>query len=134
MDTLFHSRVGSTWWKSTTATKNATVCCQDYGMHILGCWWCNIHRSSWRGKISIANIIWSGWGRIREKTAPNERQNSNSSPRQWTVSQVVCNYGKNAWIVLQIASATTIISRFSPQQLLPIRNTQRNDQKQWSTC
>ena len=36
------------------------------------------------------------------------------SPRQCIVSQVDCNDGKPRWIALQIASASTLFSRFGP--------------------
>ena len=63
---------------------------------------------------------------ITKKTATSEEEKSALSPRQCTVSQVDHNDGKTTCIAFWIASAPTLFSRSSPQELLAVCRPQKN--------
>ena len=83
-----------------------------------------VHWLLWESKNHQQRILYSiidaFEGRNYQKTATNEEEKCALSPRQWTVSQVVCNDGKNTWIALKIASALSLFSRSGLSQLLAV--------------
>ena len=120
---------GFSGWKSSEASRYATMGGKGCGVRFLGCTWSNIHWLSWKGLINnwhILFIIIGSFGNSNcRKTAAFEDEKKSLLPRHCTCSFIIIHHSKLHEIVFELVSQPTYSIDLTPRDFYTFSNMKK---------